>query len=116
MRVDYNCRGSSQGIRGLSPTSSPPGPGFLHQEDELPKCLVLKARVAYFLETQGSVGNRDFTFKGRTHNLTHQDPGQKQWFEGSLGQTSLLTLKSLPERQEATGAHSGDIGTGSSRF
>ena len=70
-RDGYNCRVSSQGIRGLSPTSSPPGPGFLHQEDELPKCLVLKTRVAYFLETQGSVGNRDFTFKGRTHNLTH---------------------------------------------
>ena len=70
MRDDYNCRVSSQGIRGLSPTSSPPGPGFLHQ-DELPKCLVLKTRVAYFLETQGSVGNRDFTFKGHTHNHTH---------------------------------------------
>ena len=55
-RDDYNCRGSSQGIRGLSPTSSSPGPGVLHQEDKLPNCLVLKARGAYFLETEGGCG------------------------------------------------------------
>lgn len=35
------------------------------------------------------------------------DLGQKQEFNKSLGQTHLLILKSLPERQEQTGAQPG---------
>ena len=35
------------------------------------------------------------------------DLGQKQEFNRSLGQTHLLILKSLPERQEQTGAQPG---------
>lgn len=44
------------------------------------------------------------------------DPGQKQSFERGLGQTYLLVLESLPERQEAAGTHPGDTDTGSSHF
>ena len=52
------------------------------------------------------------------HTKSHMlhDPGQKEYFDRSLGQTYLLILDSLPERQEATAAHSGDIGTGGSHF
>ena len=35
--------------------------------------------------------------------------GQKQLLERSLGQTHLLILERLPEREEATGAHPGDM-------
>ena len=44
------------------------------------------------------------------------DPEQKQKFEKSLGQTYLLILENLPERQEATGAPRGDIDTGGSNL
>ena len=47
-----------------------------------------------------------------TQNLMLWGPGQKQYYERSLGQTHLLILASLLERQEATGAHLGDIDTG----
>ena len=43
-----------------------------------------------------------------------QDPGKKEaWV---LGQTQLLILESLLKRQEATGAHPGDIDTDGSHF
>ena len=50
------------------------------------------------------------------HKISHAlvTRGQKQSFERSLGQTYLLILESLLERQEATGAHPGDTDTGSS--
>ena len=38
-----------------------------------------------------------------------QDPGKKQSFERSLGETHLLVLESLLERQEANGVHSCNI-------
>ena len=54
--------------------------------------------------------------RAHTNSRILWDPEQKQWFERSLGQTSLLTLKSLLERQEATAAHPGNVDTGSSHF
>ena len=43
------------------------------------------------------------------------DPGQKQDFGKSLGQTYLLILENLPERQEATAAHPWDIYIGAGK-
>ena len=47
-----------------------PSLGILHQEDEFPEHLSLKANGAYFLENQRTVGNRDSTLKGCIQNLT----------------------------------------------
>ena len=85
-----------------------------HQEDD-PLCW----GGAYFQRSQRAVGNRDSILKGciqKSHML--QDPGLKQSFERSLGQAHLLILESIPERQEATGAHPGDKdnGTGKHHF
>ena len=38
-----------------------------------------------------------------------QDPGQRQLFGRSLGQTCLLMLKRLAERLEVVEAHPGDV-------
>ena len=65
---------------------------------------------------QKAVGNRDSTLKRCMLNHTLQDPGQKQSFEKSLGQTHSLILESLPVTQEATGTHPGDRDTGSSHL
>ena len=43
-----------------------------------------------------------------------QDPGQKRQSERTLGQTYLLILKDLVEKQEAIAAHCGDTDTGGS--
>ena len=51
-----------------------------------------------------------------TKSLIIWDPGQKQKFERSLSQAHQLILESLPERQEATGAHPGDIDRGTAIF
>ena len=40
----------------------------------------------------------------------------QQKFESILGQTHLLILENLLERQEATGAHLGDIETSDSHY
>ena len=45
-----------------------------------------------------------------------QDPGKKQEFERSLGQTHLLILESLPEREKATGTHIGNTDSGRRHF
>ena len=54
----------------------------------------------------------------RAHTKFHTlwDPGQKRSFEKSPGQTHLLTLEGLLKRQEATGAHLGDIETSDSHY
>ena len=44
-------------------------PGVLHQEDEPPEHLALKACGAYFWESQQTERNIGFTLKVRTQNL-----------------------------------------------
>ena len=78
-----------------------PQPVVLHQEDKLPGRLTLKASRAYFWESQRAVGNRDSTLKGHTQNPTHSGTqGRSSQFERSLGETHLLILESLMERQD----------------
>ena len=50
--------------KGSKPHIGLPSLGILHQEDEPPECLALKASGAYFPESQRAVGNRDSTLKG----------------------------------------------------
>ena len=46
-------------------------------------------------------GNRDSTLKGHTQNPTHSGTqGRSSQFERSLGETHLLILESLMERQD----------------
>ena len=49
-----------------------------------------------------------------TKSYTFWDPEQKQKFKRILDETHFLFLESLPESQEATGAHAGDTDTGGS--
>lgn len=45
-------------------------PGLLHQEEEPPGHLALKANVAFFHKTQRDVENRAVTLKGHPQNFT----------------------------------------------
>lgn len=60
------------------------------------------------------MGNRFYSQS--VHRKFSHVPKKKQYFDLSLGQTYLLTLISLLERQEASRAHPEDIETGSSHF
>ena len=93
----------SQRSEGSEPHLGLPSQGVLRWEDE----------PQNFLETQRAGEYRDFTLK--THRIS-QGPGQKPEFERSLGQTHLLNLESLPDRQEATGTCPGDTDTGGSHL
>ena len=85
-----------------------PSPRVLHQEDDPPEHLALKASGAYFWKNQNAVGNKTLhSLKGYTEAHTLRDTGQNQLFERSLGQTNFLILESLLERQEATRNHPG---------
>lgn len=61
-RTINNCTDSPQGGRGLNP-------GFRGA----PRTFVLKARGAYFEESQKTLQTRDSTLKGHTKHLTLSD-------------------------------------------
>ena len=52
--------------QGIQAPIDLPSPGILHQEEESPEHLVLKANGAYLWKTQRAVGNRDHTLKWHT--------------------------------------------------
>ena len=79
-------------------------PGVLHWGNEPPEHLALKTCKTYIWKGLRATGNRHSTLTGacaKRHIL--QVPGERQQFEKRLGQTHMLILDSLPERQEATG-------------
>lgn len=89
----------------------------LHQEDEAQECLVLKARGLCLQESQGDVGNRDFTLKGCVQNLTCSEmQGRSGSLKRSLGGTHMLILEGPLQSQEASRIHPGDVDTGGSNF
>ena len=73
--------------------------GIQCQEEEVPEYLAVKASRTWLQELHRTGRNRDFTLKGCTQNLVHQDQGQKQWFERSLSQTYHLVLGGLLGRK-----------------
>ena len=62
------------------------------------------------------MGNETLLLKGAHKISLLWEPGQKQLFERSLGQTHLLIMESLLKGQEATGAQPGATDTGGSQF
>ena len=67
---NHNCRGSSQGTRGLRPRFSSPVQG-LYEEDKLQEYFVLKISKDCIQERQRVIRNRDSTLNGFTQNFTH---------------------------------------------
>ena len=59
---EYNFRGSSKEVRGLSSTSASPAWGR--------SCTRKISQQGLFWDTQGAVGNRDSTLKGHTQTYT----------------------------------------------
>ena len=71
-----------QEVRVLSPTSAT----SLHQEDEFPVHLALKASEASFGESKRTGGNRDFPFFFFGHGMQQLDVGSQCPDQGlSLG-------------------------------
>lgn len=96
----YNCRGSTQGISGSQLHIRLLSPGVLHQEDAVPECLALKVSVAYFQDTQRTLGNRDHSQRAQTKFHTRWRPGRschqkRAWIRCTLGKS--------PEEARANG-------------
>ena len=67
MKGNYNCRGCFRGLRGPSPTLGLPAQGFCTRKISPQNIWLWRHAELSFGEP---VGNRDYTFKGCSQNLT----------------------------------------------
>ena len=76
---NYNCRGSPPKREGSEPPTGLPSPGVLHQEDEPPECLDLKAAAGLTLGRARGLWEVETPLLKDAHKIHMlQDPGQKQ--------------------------------------
>ena len=70
MKGNYNCRGCFWGLRGPSPALGLPAQGSCTRKIA-PRMFGFEGMQSFLLESQRAVGNREYTFKGCSQNLTH---------------------------------------------
>lgn len=81
-------------------------PGVLHQEDEPPKSLALKASRAYVQENKRAVGNRDTTLKGHMQNLTCSETQcRSSTLKGAWVWPSFRSWRSFQRGRKQLGLH-----------
>lgn len=84
----------------------------MHWEDELPEYIVLKTIRACIQDIRRAIGNQDHVLKGHMQNITLSETQYRGTVGKESGETHLLILESLLERQEATGCPPRDIDAG----
>ena len=97
-------------MRVLSLSDSTPSPGVWHGEEEPPEHLALKASGAWLQEFHRNGGNRDFTLKVHTQNLTCTGPRAKAVIWQKPGLDLSAGLGGSPG--EVAVAHPGDTDSG----
>ena len=103
------------GVKVLSPTSSFPTWGVWQWEEETSVNLAYKASRFWSQDFHRTGGNRNSTIGGHTQGIMcTRTQGKKQWPHKRLGQTYLLVLEGLLQRQGASVANCKDEDTDSS--